>query len=448
MDKQPLLNLRYTARFLVEAATPLKVGTGEPGVNVDELICTDANGLPMIPGTALAGVLRHSLDKTLGDTLFGFQEKKKGMGSRVILSEARMVGKDGNVKDGLIPIDFTSSFYSKFKNLPIRDHVRITHRGVADSQNSGKFDDQIVFKGCRFVFDLELKGVPDDGENWKLLLNKLQSPEFRIGGGTRKGFGELKVLALEEETYVLENNWNDYAERSSSLSLHGLSTTANQHSATNITAYRLELLPDDFFGFTAGYGDTEVDSVVKKEIIITWENETPEFAEEKILIPATSVKGAISHRVAFYYNQLVKNFADGEANLEALTGENNPAVQILFGSAKNSKTKKPGQRGRVILSDVYLEEVSEKIFNHVKIDQFTGGAIDSALFDEKVVHTKEQIVLNLYVENKAFEPLHVQEALEKALKDITTGMLPLGGHVMRGHGCFQGTVKRNGEVLA
>ncbi len=73
--------------------------------------------------------------------------------------------------------------------------------------------------------------------------------------------------------------------------------------------------------------------------------------------------------------------------------------------------------------------------------------MDGALFDEKVIDNKEEIELEFLVNEKAYEneKENVKEAFEKTLKDIITGMLPLGVSVMRGHGCFKGTIKKNGE---
>lgn len=48
-------------------------------------------------------------------------------------------------------------------------------------------------------------------------------------------------------------------------------------------------------------------------------------------------------------------------------------------------------------------------------------------------------------ENSDFK--EVQQAFESALKDICTGMLPLGGGVNRGNGVFKGSVTKNGEPL-
>ena len=37
------------------------------------------------------------------------------------------------------------------------------------------------------------------------------------------------------------------------------------------------------------------------------------------------------------------------------------------------------------------------------------------------------------------------KAFEYALKDLCAGMLPLGGGAMRGHGCFNGELFKNGK---
>ena len=81
--------------------------------------------------------------------------------------------------------------------------------------------------------------------------------------------------------------------------------------------------------------------------------------------------------------------------------------------------------------------LNEKVFDHVSIDRFTGGAIDGALFQEKTVtdNREYKIELLLHKDIKGDE----LEAFEYALTDITTGMLPLGGSTTKGHGIFTGT---------
>ena len=177
--------------------------------------------------------------------------------------------------------------------------------------------------------------------------------------------------------------------------------------------------------------------------------------ENIILIPASSVKGALSHRLAFHYNKLKEKYADilaeGE-KIEDFVGNNNEAVKAVFGSEgeKDADGKMQNKlRGNVLMSDIIQEaDVSSKILNHVSIDRFTGGAIDGALFSEETLYAKGQsFEMRIMVNNNAFVDIYVKTAFEKALEDICTGLLPLGGGVNRGNGCFIGTIKRNDELI-
>ena len=101
--KQTKYNKRYIARIVIEAATPLAVGTGEKSVLTDALVASDINGLPFIPGSSIAGVLRHSIgDDNDKDSIFGFQQGDKGHGSRIIFTDAVLLDADGTAQDGLL----------------------------------------------------------------------------------------------------------------------------------------------------------------------------------------------------------------------------------------------------------------------------------------------------------------------------------------------------------
>lgn len=448
-------HIRYIARFLIQADTPLAVGTGNKNLISDSPVAVDANGLPVIPGTSICGVLRHSLQangfssKSI-NSIFGFQEDDQGEGSRLVVSDAVLVGADGQVIEGIEEILPDDEFYKYFFNLPVRQHCRITHRGVADTDNHGKFNEQVVYKGTRFVFELELSGNITDRHHWNEIISLFRSPLYRIGSGTRKGFGALKIKGIEELVLDLKKSaeLQTYLNKSSSLATHipaGLSSSAGHTTTQGITTYSLQLTPDDFFMFGSGYGDQDVNMRPVYEKVIEWEGNAPQFIEEQTLIPATSIKGAISHRTAFHYNALTGLYADNlpeGTTAEDFTGENNKAVFALFGSARKDDE---GRRGKVIFSDVFQPKDQIKILNHVAIDRFTGGAIDGALFDEKVSATTRPITMKIQVDNSAFaEDEQIRQAFERTLTDITDGMLPLGGGVMRGHGVFTGTMEING----
>ena len=71
--------LRFLSQFIIEADTPLSVASGENDPFTASLVATDANGLPMIPGTSLKGLLRFAFAGNESDetvkSLFGFQNE-------------------------------------------------------------------------------------------------------------------------------------------------------------------------------------------------------------------------------------------------------------------------------------------------------------------------------------------------------------------------------------
>lgn len=453
---------RYLARVIIEATTPLAIGSGEKNMITDQIILSDVNGLPYIPGTSLAGIIRHALGEEISIQFFGTQGagNKDGKGSEIIFTSAQLVNETGDVIDGIISPHEGNDFIKNYKALPIRQHVRIGSDGSA--VKNGKFDKQVIYKGSRFCFEMEMVS---DGSNFILFekaLSQLSSQGFRIGGGTRSGLGEIKVISWKRAILdlKLQQDLNRYLQKSSSLSNTLFWENYPEDKITSTPdswiAYELKLKPDDFFLFGSGFGDEEADMTPVSESQVIWEEGRGSFVKNNILIPATSVKGAISHRVAFYYNQINGVFADqinDETDTAKHTGSKNKAVRDLFGTENMDNP----QRGYVLISDIIEKRnnsiLSDKIINHVSIDRFTGGASEGALFTEKVTYAGEQVfILNIKVAENILQPESqkaVKTALQRTLRDICNGMLPLGGGTNRGHGCFSGTITyNNGEELS
>lgn len=473
------LTHRFTARIVLETNTALFVGSGESSLLKDALVVTDANGWPIIPGTSITGVLRHSLNNILDDDtlndLFGFQNNSKGSGSRLLVSHGHMILSESKVAEGLMAEDY-AAILAKFEDLPSRQHVRISSQGAA--VKGGLFDNEVVYKGTRFMVELELKGSKADQDHWDKIIKAISNPLFRIGSGTRNGYGSMKVIAQKsiQRVYDLTNKdeldkyLNHPASFNTSVSESSALALDMSNEKGSIT-YTLELKPDDFFIFSEGYGDQDVDNKPVTEELLIY-NDSGFTFEKYTLIPGSSLKGAIAHRTAFHYNKLKGRFADElipnityKVAENLYSGSGNKAINVLFGLGNGfeweegtQKTIKIGfndyehygdaHRGHVIIDDIYLgeDEVdNEKIFNHVAIDRFTGGAMDTALFSEKVSHLKEgkeDITINVYLDNPNLDELCVQ-ALENSLLDITKGLLPLGGMTTKGFGMFTGSLSKS-----
>lgn len=457
---------RYIARIVLEAETGLFVGSGEASLLKDALVQKDIHGLPMIQGTSLTGVLRHALEdyspenSTIWKEIFGYQQGNTGLGSRLKISSAYMLINENAVAEGLTA-NIPENILGKYTNLPSRQHVRINDRGVAE--NNGLFDNEIVYKGTRFIFELELKGTKDDNKHWDAILENLSSPLFRIGQGTRNGYGKLNIYSLEQRVYdlTIPSDFEAYLNYDPSFNHknEGFKSKEIKNDDSNLTAYKLILKPDSFFIFSEGFGDDKADNKPVTEEIAIYRNGTIEF-EEQTLIPASSIKGALSHRTAFHYNRLTDKWADKllspenkqlrDLTVKCYTGTGNDAVFELFGGAAGDEKREDGQRGKVILNDFYYsnsEVQNDKIFNHVAIDRFTGGALDGALFSEKVSTLAEETAFEFTVYLDYDKEDTIKEAFEETLKDVCKGLLPLGGMTTKGHGIFTGKVLKGTQTI-
>ena len=433
---------RLVARITVEATSPLAVGSGDRDIITDAPVARDVNGLPYIPGSSLAGVIRHSLDdKPWTKDLFGFQNNKDGEGSKIIVSDAVLVGEDGKAVDGLQDRS-ESQYLNMFKMLPIRQHVCINDKGTA--LKHGKFDEEVVYAGTRFCFEMEIMAENEEKEQMEDILHTISSPAFRLGSGTRNGFGAVKPVRIQYASYNLtqKDDLHAYINKSACLSDDWNTpdvTEIEPDTQDGWIRYTLRLKPTDFFLFSSGFGDDDADMTPVKEQHVVWQSNSPTMSEEYFLIPATSVKGAVAHRTAYHWNRLNKRFVDKG---EAVSYGKNPAVTALFGTTTDEGDIKP-QRGNAIFSDVTVKDIGEKVMFHIKIDKFTGSVQDGALFQEKVSNAKgQEIVEDILVAKKALADPTIKEAFEKALNDICTGMLPLGGSTNRGNGTFTGTLTR------
>lgn len=414
---------RYIAHIVIKAQTPLKVGSSAMDFWQDSPVQRDWNGLPMILGTSIAGVLRKDFS---GDKADIFGEDK---GSKVIISNALLVNDKGEVSEELLLQK--SDFLKIFDNLPIREHTAINSKGV--TKDGAKFDEEVVYKGSRFKFSIEF--IEEDKELFESILNLLSNPAFRLGGGSTKGFGKFKIEEIKTALVDLDS----YSSRLNDTLSH-CKEYATKQSTSNAThtIYSLKIRPDNFFMFGSGFGDSDADMIPVYEQVVDYDS--GKLSKNRIFIPASSIKGAIAHRTTYHYNKL-KGFT-----IEAKNGVE--SVKEIFGEAKNSKQNIVGSKGKILIGDCFKESLEKtKTFDHVAIDRFTSGAIDGALFQEKTVaRDDEEYEIEILLQND-IEDKEAIRAFECALQDIVTGMLPLGGATTKGHGVFYGEILKNGVEL-
>lgn len=443
-------------RVTFETTTALHAGSGEHDPLQDMPIQLDCNGFPVINASSVAGVLRHLYPGSSAEVSSLFGDLKTG-GSRLVVSDALPLDGHGVAIEGLRPDLATtaSNYLQTLRRLFYRDHCAHNHRGTA--LTNAKFDRSVLIAGVRFILEFRVGAETADHDRADAEADRLVSlfdhPEFRLGGGTRNGFGAIRPIAVSGRAYDLTSPADRQALLNRSASLAAPTgepslTVPAPIAAEGVSTQTLNLKPELFWLCANGTGDGDIDIAPKFETRVDWSAGVPSIQESCVILPATSVKGALRHRTAYHYNKLNGIFADqldSDADVNA-AATHNPAVEALFGFANDTDTA--GQRGRILLSDIYFKlgdsvsdkaaDVVAKILNHVAIDRFTGGSFQGALFTEKVIqggHVKLDVTIMPPADGQPEDPT-IRQALDAALDDLRHGRLPLGGGVNRGLGAM------------
>ncbi|MBR4518260.1 MAG: hypothetical protein IKO65_04580, partial [Victivallales bacterium] len=419
-------NIFAFRRLTFETASAMHAGSGESDPTQDMPIQLDTNDLPTINATSIAGVLRHLYpDQKEADTLFGHAKGRNIAGSCLIVTDAIVLDEQERPVDGMRTTKL-SNYLEQLKRLTLRDHCALGDTGSAKLR--GKFDRTVLMAGVRFVVELTVlaEDVATARQQADTLVQLFASPEFRLGGGTRNGFGQIKLLKVIGREYDLavHEQRAAYLQRSACLADEPanepeLPLPKGKPLAGETRRYRMT--PEKFWLVSDGTGFWDLDIRPKLEAYVDWTGDKRPEVKDRVLLPATSIKGALAHRTAYHYNLLKKRYAD-EISPEEFE-EPNAAVKALFGYANDSDGS--GQIGRVILSDLYMQAPDSQIFNHVMIDRFTGGAMEGVLFTEQVIAGGEfDFEVTILPPAEDNEPPEYLQAFEAALADLGKGWLP------------------------
>ncbi len=471
MSRHKNYPLRYVARVTVEFDTPFHVGTGQGDDLVDAVILTDANGLPTIPGDSIAGVLRHAMQKAKGekvvDDIFGYVRLKTNevRGSRLSVSWAYIHNSKKTPVTGLLPPQDLAEdellLNARAPSAQIRN--KITHRGTADKKNVALFNEYYTDAGHRFTFELKLSGNENDKKNWQVLLHLLHTPAVRLGGKTRSGKGAFSVHRIRQRCFNMNKreDFEAFMNLNSDLAVDypDLLPDIFKKDDTvlddldNSLTLLLPIVPEHYWMFGGGEdsaGAADVAPIYGTKII--WSENVPQIKEFP-MIPGSSIKGALAHRVAYHFNRLVGNFADtllaetqsvdcndSKANSDEILADYssaklNQGVCELFGEAihTNSDT---GHKGLIAVDDFLITPPpKQQLIPHVVVDRFTGASMN--LFNERPFYQGKLDGLKIIIHDYKNISKISREALCCCIKDLYCGFLSLGAGAGRGLGYFK-----------
>lgn len=473
-------------RITVEARTALSITQGFGDGVDDTRLAMAPNGLPMLPGTALAGTLRGRFECCHGSAeaqrLFGFAQGQAGTPSSVEFTHGLLHDSHNRPvpMTELLPNEADPLLGPLLLQAPtLRRRVRIGHRGTA--ARGGHFDRAVLPAGHRFTFEVILRSDTADRatQDAQSLQALLWSARWRIGGLTRSGLGRIEAVQMFRGTFNLRDaeQFRNYlalpplgtmpAQARAMARAQGQGNAGNaagpdggalqaqqRHSgaAAGQGEYhmaRIDVRSEGALrigGGTApldanGNGNGKLpDDMPYSELTVQWQGNVASL-EPRVVVPGTAVKGALAHRVAFHDHRLREHWAEPVADGKPPSSR---AVEALFGSVAGRDS---GRAGAVYLDDLPLDGalMAGKVATamHNSLDRFTGGGRDHLLFSAQNLY---QVPLSFDVEIDAAAARRngadgtAMQALHRALEDLVHGRLSIGGDGGIGHGYVCGSL--------
>jgi len=403
----------------LELISPLMIGSGESEIS-DRDILLNKEGKPFIPASSFMGKLYNELSSDKKKKYFG--QKKAGENDKN--EEENKAESSKFEHQSYIICDDLHLSDDSVKNTAIRDGIRINpETGLVEKET--KFDYQVLEPGNHFALEMSINVEPDDNYNdckelMKNIVNVLSNRQFALGGKTSSGFGNLQAQNIK----VMEYDFADKKQAAAYLL---------KKETENLFSEYIEDNPmlNDEFRINASF------QIVNSFLIRSY-SKTPYGSDatqlkcgDKFVLPGTSLRGALRARAQKILNLLWENKKD----------EVDMFIAALFGTTSLEKKNEYSVPSSLYVSETVIDNVECQLQNRIQIDRFTGGTIESALFDSMPVfpvpNDKAQLVnLTLTIH----KPLPSQKGLLLLLlKDLYTSELPIGGEKNVGRGLLKGT---------
>lgn len=382
--------------------SPLCITNGEGEISDLDLL-RDARGLPFLPGSALAGLLRSLTDEKNAEELFGYITVERQQESRLIVSDA-CLPKDAKVK------------------VSERDGVGVDET-TGSAKKGAKFDFQVVETGEPYTGVLELTyGALGDETPAMLhkLMERVAAEGLSAGHRTSRGYGKLDA-EIREKTFDLSDpdqleSWLDF-DPFAKDAFDGTKKVETPEGGISRTVYEADLKLSG--NFTVRVYSTEPGGADMQPL---------KNSEGKPVIPGTSWAGVFRHRML----ELVQQFDAFSATTDD--------VNEWFGICREKN-----QRSRIEFAETCIEGGGEPTVTRVALDRFTMAPKQSALFTSTVWSGGTG---KLFVSIPKNAPDGMQRLVETCLLDLHFGLLSFGGEGSVGRGTAKITALcKNGEPL-
>ena len=406
MDEQFKIKGKIVIKGKIKTKSPLHIGCGSEERS-DKDILLDSDGKAFIPATALIGVLNHAIirnDDHYKQNLkkfWGFAHEKEGKQSSIRCSDLTCLAESPR---------------------SIRDGIAIDNKtGMVKPKK--KYDYEMLERNSLFEMKMEFTFTDEDESFVKqmaaTIFALLASGDLQIGAKTNNGMGKIQLCKDGSKIYLF-----DFTKK-----IDVYNWLAQQSPPANEIKFELLGTP-----LQAKINSFRIEATLelKNSIIIKSYPNDPAMPDavhirslDDPVLTGSSVKGAIRARA----ERIVKTLKKSDT-----------IVKNLFGDVDENSDVKKAKKGKVRVHEIVMPRFVAELQNRIKIDRFTGGTIEGALFDSMPLFqdaSKKAIQLIIEVPNCKDAEAGL---LLLVLKDLWTGDVAIGGEKNVGRGVFKGTI--------
>jgi CRISPR/Cas system CSM-associated protein Csm3 (group 7 of RAMP superfamily) len=421
----------------LELVTPAHFGTGDADSLTDMALLRDeSEGRALLPGASIAGALRsYWRERTKG-----YEREKQ----HSVLFGARRAetNEDQAYQSALIVEDALG----ELPQIEVREGVAIdaTTRTAEDKK---LFDMEVLRAGTRFGLRFEVL-LPKNKDTAKqlcrdlvLALEGLENGEINLGARKRRGLGKCQVREWRVQRYDLVTRegllawlaegraWNDrtVVAPKAGKQIATLLDVTTSHEVDRRDRFEiavtLRLTGSLLIRSGSGEAAKGPDVVHLRGTAIRADR--PPAPDEPI-VSGTSLAGVLRARA----QRIAQTLAPGTRQAETL-------IHVMFGVGPADHATGKSQASRVSAQETVVEGARTLVQNRIRVDRFTGGAMDSYLFNEAPVFggDNSQVTFQLSLRNPQDHEIGLLLLL---LKDLWTGDLPVGGESGIGRGRLAG----------
>lgn len=433
---------KIVERIIVECEllliTPAHFGNGAGDQLTDMILLVDSldQKTPLLTGASITGALRNYLR----EIEHGFRSTKE---TNTSFSTLLFGGTKEDLDGEQSPLIINDSLGENF-GIELRNGVRINAKSrTAEAQ--ALYNLELWQADTKFPLRFELV-ICENNHSGKLkqalakALKGLSNGSISLGARKNRGYGKVKVNQWYVRNYDLRNsddllNWIEDGE---APLIERIASDKKIYTVTDIMLAFPQPKEPINIPNQHNYFLISINLSIEGSLLIRsnmGDNLAPDFVHIKSkqlnsvgdarnpILPGTSLAGVLRARALKIANTLVKNKAFY-------------LVNDMFGIADNNNEPKAS---RVIVTENVIQNCqSDLVQNRVSIDRFTGGALETALFNEQPVFGLEQTLIE-QLEIKLINPKdHEIGLLLLLLKDLWTGDLTIGGESSIGRGRLKG----------